>query len=90
MEQETKQYTFQIGLDGTWDIPGVKFGNLSLSIGYMFEYIHNNGVGNDMFPRLNHNLITLNAEIDAAKAAWKARLHDTINNYIWIGARFVF
>jgi hypothetical protein len=107
MEQDTKQYTFQFGLDGTWDIPGIKFGNLSLSVGYVFEYIHNDGVDRDMVPlRLDpvpysgsdpepddydpYGTYDMAEKIADAKAAWKAQLHNTINNYLWFGVRFTF
>jgi hypothetical protein len=92
MEQETKQYVFQFGLDAAWNLPPFKFGQLSFFVAYTFEYIKNNGVDRDMFPSLgdNHDSNKLTQEIADAKAVWKAQLHDTINNYIWIGARFTF
>jgi hypothetical protein len=90
MEQETKQYIFQFGLGATWELPPFKFGRLSFSAAYTFEYIKNNGVDRDMFPSSGGTLPVSAQEIDDAKAAWKAQLRDTINNYIWIGARFTF
>ena len=92
MEQETKQYVFQFGLDATWDLPPFKFGQLSFSIAYTFEYIKNNGIDTDMFPSLGSkpDSSKLEQEINNAKAKWKAQLRDTINNYIWIGVRFTF
>ena len=92
MEQETKQYVFQFGLDATWNLPPFKFGRLSFSAAYKFEYIKNNGIDRDMFPSLGnkHDPKNTAQEIDDAKAVWKAQLHDTINNYIWIGVRFTF
>jgi hypothetical protein len=44
----------------------------------------------DMFPSSGGTLPVSAQEIDDAKAAWKAQLRDTLNNYIWIGARFTF
>ncbi|MDR2418568.1 MAG: hypothetical protein LBD79_05895 [Treponema sp.] len=91
MEQETKQYVFQFGIGATWELPPFKFGRLSFSAAYTFEYIKNNGVDRDMFPSRGNPAFPVQAqEIYAAKAAWKAQLHDTLNNYIWIGARFAF
>jgi hypothetical protein len=91
MEQDTKQYTFQCGLDGAWDIPGITFGNLSLLVGYVFEYIHNDGVDRDMFPSLvGPDIVDVQSEIDKAKSAWKAQLRNTMNNYLWFGVRFTF
>jgi hypothetical protein len=106
MEQATKQYTFQFGLDGSWEVPGVKFGALSLSLGYVFEYIHNDGVDRDMFPSLPpipysgvgpepddydpYSTYNMPQKIADAKAAWKAQLRNTVNNYFWLGVRFTF
>jgi hypothetical protein len=103
MEQDTKQYTFQFGFDGTWDIPGIKFGNLSFSVGYVFEYIHNDGVDRDMFIRLDpfpsgtdpesdtpYASYNMAQKIADAKSAWKAQLRNTVNNYFWVGVRFMF
>jgi hypothetical protein len=95
MEQPTKQYTFQFGLDGAWAVPGIKFGALSISLGYVFEYIHNDGVDSDMFPSLvgsdgNIPAFNLSEELDKAKAAWKSRLRNTVNNYLMFGVRFTF
>jgi hypothetical protein len=94
--QDTKQNILQLGLDAAWDLPKFKIGTLSLTLGYVFEFINNDGIDRHMFPGKG----TLWAEsasqaekeqaVADAKNAWKAGLTDTVNHYFSLGIRFVF
>lgn len=50
LTQPTKEYTLQADFKLGYEFPETKAGKFALSIGYTLEYIHNYGVGNDMFP----------------------------------------
>ncbi|GHU64642.1 hypothetical protein FACS189447_01890 [Spirochaetia bacterium] len=90
MEQPTKQYTFQIGLDAVWDLPRFDFGTISLMAGYSFEFIYNDGVDSPMFHRVSPSPLDYEAEIAAQKAAWRNGLHNTMKHYITVGMKWVY
>jgi len=50
LNQENKEYTIQTDANVTYDFPKCKLGQFSLSLGYVFEYVHNKGVGTNMLP----------------------------------------
>jgi len=51
LSQDNQMYIIQIGADAEYKFPSSKKGHsLSLKFGYMFEYMHNYGVDNNMYP----------------------------------------
>jgi hypothetical protein len=93
MEQETKQYTFQFGLDATLELPRVKYGIFSFNVGYVFEYIYNAGVDAQMFSntmKSGGSEQQLQDEADRQKKAWKNNLRNITNNYVKIGMKIVY
>lgn len=99
MEQETKQYTWQCALNSTYQFPQMPVGIFTVQLGYTFEYIKNDGVATNMFPGAKEGSeaatedeaakITDQAVRDA-REAWKAQLHDTINNYIFLSVKLLY
>ncbi|MDR1748469.1 MAG: hypothetical protein LBR47_05360 [Spirochaetaceae bacterium] len=95
LEQDTKQYILQLGLDTSWDMPRFRFGTVSVTLGYMFELIYNDGIDKDMYPGQGlKNADLTNEEKKQAVADayrnWKKGLRNTINNYVSFGIRFVY
>lgn len=50
LTQDTLEYTVQTGLKTEYTFPKTKVGTFAISLNYIFEYIHNYGVDNDMYP----------------------------------------
>jgi hypothetical protein len=96
MEQETKQYTFQIGIKPAWELPRLPRGKLSLTAGYVFEYIYNDGVDTSLFTgyeitdRTKATEGEIKQALRAAKDIWRGALHDSMNHYFTIGIKIVF
>jgi hypothetical protein len=94
MEQETKQYTTQLGIGAEWRLPGIKIGALSLTAGYTFEYVYNDGIDAQMFtggtlaPAASDD--DIRKEINKAKENWRDGLRNTINHYVFLGIKYVF
>jgi hypothetical protein len=95
LAQETKQNILQLGFDASWDLPRFKFGTLSFTLSYLFEFINNDGIDRDMYPGdgIDRSGLTddqKKQEVEAAIETWKKGLKNTINNYFSFGIRFVF
>jgi hypothetical protein len=96
MEQETKQYTFQIGIKPIWELSRLPRGKLSLTAGYLFEYIYNDGIDTSLFTGYEIQDRTTAPEgeikqaLQAAKDIWRSALHESINHYFTIGIKIVF
>jgi hypothetical protein len=99
MEQETKQYTTQLGIGAEWRLPGIKIGALSLTAGYTFEYIFNDGIDAQMFTGREFDSKTdldnashdeIEKAISAARKKWRDGVRNTINNYVFLGIKYVF
>ncbi len=88
MTQETKMYTVQAGLDIDYTLPTTKFGNFSVGLAYLFEYIHNYGVDNQIFigDGGNHT----EADVYAALAEWKSNLTDVFNHYVSLSFKYTW
>ncbi|MFP3089880.1 hypothetical protein LQZ21_06085 [Treponema sp. TIM-1] len=98
MEQDTKQYITQLGLDLLWELPPLTFGTITFSLGYMFEYIYNDGVDRNMFtgyelavpPPGGHTQAVIQQKISDAKSEWKNNLSNRLNHYLTLGMRLLF
>ncbi len=91
MNQATKMYVIQAGLDLNYEFPQLSFGQFSVGIGYVFEYIKNWGVQENMFPGNGTEYFTntaTEADVEKAIAEWKANLKDVINNYVTVSVKY--
>lgn len=86
LSQEHKMYVFQLGLKTSWEAFRKSFGTLTLNLGYTFEFIYNKGADSAIYIG---NLSTPE-QIEAAKKAWVDRLHNEVNNYITISAKYSY
>jgi len=95
MCQDTKMYTTQAGFDMTYSLPKMKLGSLSVSVGYLFEYIHNYGVDNPIYTGTApagtyYQEGNTEADVQAALNAWKANLKDVANHYVTVGFKYIW
>jgi hypothetical protein len=95
MEQETKQYIFQLGFNTAWTLPKFRFGAVSLLAAYTFEYIYNDGMdGNNMFNAgsadADATTTALEDKAKEQKAAWRKSLYNSVNNYVTLGVKIIF
>jgi hypothetical protein len=96
MEQETKQYVFQVGIKPAWELTRFPFGKLSFTIGYLFEYILNDGIDASMFTgleiadRSNATEEQIKQALQTAKDKWRGALHNSINHYFTIGIKILY
>ncbi|MDR2758264.1 MAG: hypothetical protein LBB78_02655 [Spirochaetaceae bacterium] len=98
MEQDTKQYITQLGLDLIWELPPLTFGTITFSAGYMFEYIYNDGVDRNMFtgyelaspPTGGYTQAQMQQAISNAKSEWKNNLSNRLNHYFTLGMKLLF
>lgn len=79
--QDTKEYIVRGKINATWELPRQHWGALSLNAGYVCEYIINYGVDNNIY-------VEGYTDIAAAKAAWKAKLTNVLNNYVTLGIKY--
>ena len=106
LTQPTKEYTFQADVNLGYEFPKTKIGKFAVNLGYTFEYIHNYGVGKDMFPgqgwyydeatgkyltkEEGGTEVDVDAELNAAYASWKAALKNVMNHYLTINFKYTF
>ena len=106
LTQPTKEYTFQADVNLGYEFPKTKIGKFAVNLGYTFEYVHNYGVGKDMFPgqewfyekatgkyltqEKNGTEVDVDAELNAAYASWKAALKNVMNHYFSINFKYTF
>ena len=94
LDQDHKMYVFQLGLKASWEAFRKKYGTLTLNFGYTFEFIYNKGVDSPIYTAEAANAINSAtdkaAAIDSAKNAWINKLHNEINNYITISAKYSY
>ena len=94
LNQDHKMYVFQLGLKASWEAFRKKYGTLTLNFGYTFEFIYNKGVDSPIYTAEAANAINSAtdqaAAIDSAKNAWIDKLHNEINNYITISAKYSY
>ncbi len=99
MEQPTKMYVWQFGLDASYQLPWTKYGTVTFKAGYVFEYIKNDGVQANMFPGQGYGFIgtgsgktpnTTDQQVNDALANWKAQLRDVVNNYFSLSVKYSY
>jgi hypothetical protein len=79
--QDTKEYIVRGKINATWELPRQGWGALSLNAGYVCEYIINYGVDNNLY-------VAGDTDVAAARAAWKAKLTNVLNNYVTLGIKY--
>jgi hypothetical protein len=88
MEQETKMLIVQTTLDASYTFYTNVAGSLSLNAGWTFEFIKNKGVQNVMFGFSKPD--ATGADVAAAREVWKAALHNTLANYLYLSLRYAY
>lgn len=88
MAQETKMHIFQSDISMDYAFLTKKAGSFFLSLGWVFEYIHNDGVQNAIFSQVIHN--PTEDDVLNAKTLWKANLRDLVNNFISISVKYLY
>ena len=67
---------------------------MTLNFGYTFEFVYNKGVDTAIYTGDAANAINnasdKAAAIQSAKNAWADKLHNEINNYITISAKYSY
>jgi len=79
-------YKLPLSSLGTW---GKKAGSLSAKLSYDFEYIHNNGVQNEMFARKEtsdewngFSDDEKKAKVEEYRSEWRSKLYDSFAHYL--------
>lgn len=95
LKQEHKMYILQCGIDAEYELERFKWGTLSLSMGYMFEYIYNKGVDSNIYRKdasvSASPTTTPDAGIIAAqKNAWIDNFTNQFNNYFMIAVKYTY
>lgn len=106
LKQEHQMYVVQLGLKAQYDLPRYKWGQISFKLGYMFEYIHNKGVDENIYNGISfagydssksdaENIQNALAQIStsnvaAQKALWVANLRNVVNNYISVSVKYSY
>ena len=80
LNQDHIMTTFHFGTDAEYELYKNERGSMvSLKAGFDFEYIHNYGVGNEMFPG------GTGQSVESARKAWEDGLCDKTNLYFNCG-----
>lgn len=77
LTQEHIEYTFQGSIQAEYSLQKSKWGQLSFMIGYAFEYIHNYGIDNEMYPGYTNGNIPSWAIIKEEKINYNASVKTT-------------
>ena len=88
LQSPTRMQVWQASFDAAYTLPMQKFGNLTLNLGYTFEYAQNNGVQNNMLPT---GVYTADqAGLDSAYNAWKSSLRNDMNHYFRFSFKYLY
>lgn len=85
LKQDHKMYVVQCALSAEYEMKRMKAGSLIFACGYMFEYIYNDGV--------DENIYVGGAgysNANEAKQAWINNLHNTFNNYFSASVKYYY
>ncbi len=86
MSQEHKMYAVQFGLDCSYELFRNKAGTLELNFGYTFEFIYNKGVEEPIYT----SVLTSAEDLSAARKRWEDNLHNEVNNYFKLSAKYSY
>ena len=96
MAQKSIMSIVRTGFDASYKLPfsslgtwGKKAGSLSAKLSYDFEYIHNNGVQNEMFARKepeeewkDFSDDEKKAKVEEYRSEWRSKLYDSFAHYL--------
>jgi hypothetical protein len=85
LNQDHVMLIYQMGLDLAYQMPRMKLGQWTLKFGYVWEYIHNDGVQDAMYSGS-----TGDGDYTKAYEKWVDNLHETVNNYISFSVRIAY
>lgn len=85
LKQDHQMYVLQCAISAEYEMKRMKAGSLVFACGYMFEYIYNDGVDENIYVG---GAGYSNAE--EAKSAWINNLHNTFNNYFSISVKYYY
>jgi len=86
LNQDHVMTVYQIGLNLAYQLPRMTLvGTCTLSFGFTWEYIHNNGVQNAIYSGS-----TGSGSYETAYKEWVNNLHETINNYIVFSVKIAY
>jgi|GEM_PF-292531 len=94
LSQSHVMSVYQIGVDMAFELPRFRLGTWTFKFGYTWEYIHNNGVQNAMLNYSSDYGTGIDSSDDTAwrnaYANWVSKLHDTINQYMYVGLKILY
>lgn len=82
LQQDHIMYVLQCAVNAEYELERMKFGSLVFSFGYMFEYIYNKGV--------DENIYSSGVSVSDAKKVWVAKLHNVFNNYFSASVKYYY
>lgn len=83
LNQTHKMYVIQCAIAAEYTFPRYKWGTLTFDAGYMFEYIGNKGVDENIYSRTSMTP-------SQAKENWVANFRNVINNYFSISVKYCY
>ncbi len=86
--QDDIMYTMQAGINVEYIFTSKKSSEVSIDVGYTFEFIQNDGVSNPIYSGNCTELTEENAE--KMLDSWKNKLHNSYNHYFRAGAKIFF
>ena len=96
LNQETKMYVVQAKIDLDWTIARTNLGSFTLNFSNVFQYTHNKGVDNQLFPGTGHKAwldapaATKSKLVESYKSTWRSNLYDELADYVYIGFTYKF
>lgn len=96
LSQDTLMYVAQAGVDIGYTFPRTVAGEFSIGMKYIFEFVKNDGVRNNMFigkgkvgddGKINPWNAT-DQDVEQAISNWKNQLKDVINNYLTFSVQY--
>jgi len=79
-------YIMQAGIDFSYSLLLKKTSQVSVTGGYTFEYIENDGVDKSIYSGTYSN----ETEVLADKKIWIDNLHNSYNHYFRIGVKIIY
>ncbi|MDE5899142.1 MAG: hypothetical protein K2H09_07780 [Treponemataceae bacterium] len=86
LKQSDIMYIIQAGISAEYEFRRTKAGVFSISAGYTFEYVRNDGVDSPLYPGTYASA----EAVQAARNAWRGALHDSFQNYFSVGFTYVY
>ena len=86
LKQDNLMYVIQAAVFGEYEFVTSRFGRLSVSVQYTFEYIKNDGVDNSIFSGAYETPEAVKAD----RERWENALHDSYNHYFSVGIKYTY